>query len=261
MSNGGPSSTHLDLNYSTDDTVTSITNPILSATALYSASSDTIHSAVKALAGSGAFGTTVDDWLGTIDKVVGGLDSLAKSQPFPFVGGEQLFTLRRIRERYLTYCGLVTVAVLLLKGVIKLETQRRENSKRTRALVLQLADMMGALLQLHFVKDPELKSATGESIAGRIQVLMAAIEKDITDCGNLIDAYHKHSLTSEYHQSVAFDQVFSPARWICVGKFFFSGSYAEKFKSRAEGLVVRLVSLDGSFAPLTLLLIRIVNPK
>ena len=71
------------------------------------------------------------------------------------------------------------VAVLLVRGIVKLETQRRENSRRSKALILQIADMMGALLQLHYVKDPELENEKGESVQGRIQVLMKAIEEDI----------------------------------------------------------------------------------
>jgi hypothetical protein len=59
-----------------------------------------------------------------------------------------------------------------------------------------MADMMGALLQLHYVKDPELVTEDGKSVQGRIQALMGDIEKDIQKCGNLIDTYHRHSATS-----------------------------------------------------------------
>ena len=38
------------------------------------------------------------------------------------------------------------VAVKLFNGVIQLELQRRQNSLKARALILQMADMMGALL-------------------------------------------------------------------------------------------------------------------
>lgn len=41
--------------------------------------------------------------------------------------------------------------------------------------------------QLHFVEDPTLTTETGQSVAGRIQVLMGDIEKDINDTGNLIN--------------------------------------------------------------------------
>lgn len=87
--------------------------------------------------------------------------------------------------------------MFLFRGVVKLETQRRQNSGRCRALILQMADMMGVLLQLSSVRDPQLKDErTGQTVVGRIQALMANIEKDIKDCGNLIDTYAKHSLPS-----------------------------------------------------------------
>ena len=97
------------------------------------------------------------------------------------------------------WSGIVSplVALFLIKGIVKLEVQRRENSKKCKALILQMADMMGALLQLHYVRDPELVDERGESIAGRIQVLMKHIEQDIKNCGNLIDTYSKHSIASE----------------------------------------------------------------
>jgi hypothetical protein len=87
--------------------------------------------------------------------------------------------------------------VFLFKGVVKLETQRRQNSKRCQALILQMADMMGVLLQLSSVRDPELKDErTGQTVVARIQSVMANVENDIRDCGNLIDTYAKHSLPS-----------------------------------------------------------------
>ena len=38
------------------------------------------------------------------------------------------------------------VAVKLFNGVVQLELQRRQNSLKARALILQMGDMMGALL-------------------------------------------------------------------------------------------------------------------
>lgn len=38
------------------------------------------------------------------------------------------------------------VAVTLFNGVVQLELQRRQNSAKARALILQMADMMGSLL-------------------------------------------------------------------------------------------------------------------
>lgn len=102
------------------------------------------------------------------------MDELAKSTAFPFVGS----------------------AVTLLRGVVKLETERRANSGRCRALILQITDMMGALLQLRNVKDPELETDGGETMVGRIDALMKKIEVNITECGNLIDLYHRHHFFS-----------------------------------------------------------------
>ncbi|KAF8320530.1 uncharacterized protein EI90DRAFT_2598279 [Cantharellus anzutake] len=134
--------------------------------------------------------------MGTVEKVLTGLEGLAAAQPFPFV----------------------KLAVQLFHGVVQLETQRRSNSAKARALILQLSDMMSTLLQLHHVKDPTLKSPTGETIAGRLQSLMGQIEQDIKTVGNLVDQYHKHSSTS---------------------KFFFSGKYQAEFKVAGETLVTR----------------------
>ncbi|KAF8312648.1 hypothetical protein DL93DRAFT_1295443 [Clavulina sp. PMI_390] len=181
-----------------EDVVNKVTEPFKQVHEIYTSNSDAIHAAITALASLGGdFGRALDNWVPVVDKVMDGLDGLAKSTAFPFVG----------------------VAVYLFKGVVQLETQRRENSKRARALILQMADMLGALLQLDGVQDPDLKDQkTGQTVGGRIQRLMSAIEGDIKDCGNLIDAYSKHSVAS---------------------KFFFSGQYADKFKSRADGLVSR----------------------
>lgn len=107
--------------------------------------------------------------------------------------------------------------MLIFSAVVKLEVKRRENSGRARALILQIADMLSAVLRLHFVRDPELKNKNGKSVRGSIQDLMEDVKKDIQDCGNFIDTYHKHSLTS---------------------KFFFSTAYAVQFKEKAGRLVV-----------------------
>ncbi len=87
---------------------------------------------------------------------------------------------------------------MLFKGVVTLETQRRDNNAKARALVLQLSDMLGALLQLRDVKDPELKTDNGESVRGRVQALMGRVEQEIEEVGNLIDTHHKHSATCAY---------------------------------------------------------------
>jgi hypothetical protein len=122
------------------------------------------------------------------------------------------FTLAQSKQ------GLSSVAVKLFNGLVTLEIQRRQNSAKAKALVLQMADMLGALLvrralhplyspilihdmtvqQLHFVEDPTLQTEDGVSVAGRIQILMSRIKDDITQCGNLLNKYHAHSLACVY---------------------------------------------------------------
>src|SRR5260370_42043172 len=62
--------------------------------------------------------------------------------------------------------------ILVFSAVVKLETKRRQNSARARALILQMADMLSALLPLHFVRDPEQENANGKPIRGSIQGLV-----------------------------------------------------------------------------------------
>ncbi|KAF9073392.1 hypothetical protein BDP27DRAFT_1318820 [Rhodocollybia butyracea] len=179
-----------------NDIATRILQPVVNA---YSANSNTINMALEALSVLGkstTVGRKVDSWTGPVNRILDGVEAIVNAQPFPFVG----------------------VAVLLVRGIVRLETQRRENSRRTQALILQIADMLGALLQLHNIQDPDLEVEPGQSIQGRIQLLMNDINGDIKACGMLIDAYHKHSLTS---------------------KFFFSDSYASQFKDFGETFVAR----------------------
>lgn len=71
-----------------EDTVNSVIQPVLAVKELYETNSDAIHEATKALSTLGGTGRVVDDWVGVVDKVIGGLDDLTKSTAFPFVGGE-----------------------------------------------------------------------------------------------------------------------------------------------------------------------------
>ena len=48
-------------------------------------------------------------------------------------------------ESYLTQCSRL-VGVSLFSGVVELEMDRRQNPLKARGLVLQMADMMSALL-------------------------------------------------------------------------------------------------------------------
>ncbi|KAF8288826.1 hypothetical protein DL93DRAFT_1177376 [Clavulina sp. PMI_390] len=179
-----------------NDALARVTNVYQHGDAMYATNKSLIDDAWQAMETATGVGRAMDDWIGPINKVMDGLLGLAKAQPFPFV----------------------ELAVTLFNGVVKLELQRRQNSTRARALILQMADMMGALLQLHFVEDPTLITDNGDSVQGRIQNLMRDIEQDINSTGNLINKYHQHSLAS---------------------KFFRSGQYATQFKSAADALLSR----------------------
>lgn len=71
-----------------EETATRITEPVLFVKELYETNSAAIHAAAAAIATCGGPGRALDDWLGVADKVVAGLDGLAKSSAFPFVGGQ-----------------------------------------------------------------------------------------------------------------------------------------------------------------------------
>lgn len=118
-----------------ENIVTDVVTPVLKVQELYKSNSDAIHSAVAALSSLGGAGKALDDWVPIVDKVVDGLDGLAKSTAFPFVGG---MFLTYIFESSQSLKNSSLVAVFLFKGVIQLETQRRANSKRSRALILQV---------------------------------------------------------------------------------------------------------------------------
>jgi hypothetical protein len=71
-----------------EDTVNAAIQPVLAAKRLYETNSNAIHEATKVLGTLGSTGRAVDDWVGVVDKVIGGLDELSKSTAFPFVGGK-----------------------------------------------------------------------------------------------------------------------------------------------------------------------------
>jgi len=63
------------------------------AKSFYSENSDAIHATVQIFAGGSMPGKLIDGWLGTVDRVISGLDELAKSEPFPFVGCELIILI------------------------------------------------------------------------------------------------------------------------------------------------------------------------
>ena len=78
---------------------------------------------------------------GNSTEVLSGLEGLAKAQPFPGVEGDE-----PVVGYYLFLLIYFVGAVKLFNAVVTLEIQRRQNSIKARALILQMADMMSALL-------------------------------------------------------------------------------------------------------------------
>lgn len=65
-----------------------------------------------------------------------------------------MYAPRIVSHRLHILTRISIVAVTLLNGVVQLELQRRQNSTKARALILQMADMMGALLVGHLPTSP-----------------------------------------------------------------------------------------------------------
>ncbi|KAF8323073.1 hypothetical protein DL93DRAFT_617209 [Clavulina sp. PMI_390] len=167
---------------------------ITSNTPLYSTNKGVIDDALKTLSSAGSGGSSgknglVDDWLNPVNKVIKGLEGLVKAQPFPFL----------------------SLGVSLFSGVVKLEVERRTNNIKARALVLQMADMMSALLQLHYVRDPTAVSSTGDSIQSRFHTLMRYIESDIKSCGALINKHHQHSKFTKWLRAGDYSELYTSA--------------------------------------------------
>ncbi|KAF8647842.1 hypothetical protein AX16_006510 [Volvariella volvacea WC 439] len=113
--------------------------------------------------------------------VMKGLDALA--QVHPFIG----------------------VAVVAFKLVVTLDMTRRENNRKIIALKAEMQDMMSVLFQLRHVRDPEEKGPDGTTIAGRMQVLMEQIAKDIHEAGSACDAYIKKSFLAKTIKSKIYE--------------------------------------------------------
>lgn len=82
-----------------------------------------------------------------------------------------------------------TAVARLLRDIALAETARRP-AQLTRGLILEMADMLSAVLKIRTVEDLTLVTDTGESIVTRVQALMVQIERDVKDCTRLIKSYH-----------------------------------------------------------------------
>ncbi|TDL25421.1 hypothetical protein BD410DRAFT_639165 [Rickenella mellea] len=114
---------------------------------------------------------------------------------------ECLIPLKRVMDALNAVKGVhpfVGLAVTAFEVVLTLEMKRRENDKRVSGILLKQADMMMALLQLDNIKDVDMKNEKGETVAGRLQTLIADIRKDIDECGNVIDTYYKQKFLAKF---------------------------------------------------------------
>ncbi|KAF8843364.1 hypothetical protein BDN67DRAFT_924335 [Paxillus ammoniavirescens] len=105
--------------------------------------------------------------------------------------------LMKILDEVAKIHPVIAVAVLAFKAVVTLELKRRDNDKKVIALKVEMKDMMSILLQLRYVRDPKQMFPDGTTLEGRMQQLMKDIAEDITNCGNICDAYTKKSLVAK----------------------------------------------------------------
>ncbi|TDL25419.1 hypothetical protein BD410DRAFT_826665 [Rickenella mellea] len=100
------------------------------------------------------------------------------------------------------------VAVTAFEVLLTLEMKRRENDKRVSGILLKQADMMMALLQLDNIRDEDTKNEKGETVAGRLQTLIAEIRKDVEACGNVIDTYYKQKFLAKFLRANSWEDKF-----------------------------------------------------
>ncbi|KAF9220899.1 hypothetical protein BS17DRAFT_820097 [Gyrodon lividus] len=111
--------------------------------------------------------------------------------------GESSKVIMKILDEVAKVHPFVGVAVLAFKAVVTLELKRRDNDKKVIALKVEMKDMMSILLRLRYVRDPKQLFPDGTTLEGRMQQLMKDIADDITNCGNICDAYTKKSLVAK----------------------------------------------------------------
>jgi len=106
---------------------------------------------------------------------------------------------------------VVGIVVLAFKAVVTLEMKKKNNNKKVIALHLQMQEMMLVLLQyvlsFHspmlltiYLPDYEelIARSDGMLLKHRLEPLMIKIAKDITECGNVCDAYSKKNIFGAY---------------------------------------------------------------
>ncbi|KAF7319402.1 VPS13 domain-containing protein [Mycena chlorophos] len=122
--------------------------------------------------------------VGVLETIENGIHSLAEGMPVLMNALDEVAKLH----------PFVGVAVMAFKAVWALEQKRRDNDKKILALHVEMKDMMSILLQLKTVKDVDAKAPNGETIKGRMQVIVETAAKNIKGCANACDTYVKKKL-------------------------------------------------------------------
>ncbi|KAI0770883.1 hypothetical protein BD413DRAFT_613421 [Trametes elegans] len=85
----------------------------------------------------------------------------------------------------------IQLAVGAFEVAIELDMKRRENDKRINLLLLEMRDMMTALVDLQQISDPAHVGKDGKTVQERLEGFVNLINDDIKDCANACDAYAK----------------------------------------------------------------------
>ncbi|TDL25410.1 hypothetical protein BD410DRAFT_766024 [Rickenella mellea] len=163
---------------------------------------DTIHDKILTA------NTNITQVVTTAKKAMAGI---SMDEVISMTPRECLIPLKRVMDALNAVKGVhpfVGLAVTAFEVLLTLEMKRRENDKRVSGILLKQADMMMALLQLDNIKDVDMKNEKGETVAGRLQTLIAEIRKDIMTCGNVIDTYYKQKFVSKFLKAGSWESKF-----------------------------------------------------
>ncbi|TDL25408.1 hypothetical protein BD410DRAFT_638802 [Rickenella mellea] len=163
---------------------------------------DTIHDKVVTV------NTNITTVVTTAKKAMAGI---SMNDVMSMTPRECLIPLKRVMDALNAVKGVhpfVGLAVTAFEVLLTLEMKRRENDKRVSGILLKQADMMMALLQLDNIKDVDMKNEKGETVAGRLQTLIAEIRMDIMTCGNVIDTYYKQKFLAKFLKAGSWEDKF-----------------------------------------------------
>ncbi|KAM5530344.1 hypothetical protein V8D89_015985 [Ganoderma adspersum] len=146
-------------------------------------------------------GGTADTFQKVVETVGSGIEELKpayeSNELQPFREGvlkiaDGLPTLVKVLEEVAKMHPFISVAVGAFRVVVELETKRRENDEKIALLLVQMRDMMAALVQLRDIQDED--EHDGETIKDRLQDVVERTAKDIKKCANVCDTYVKKKL-------------------------------------------------------------------